>query len=441
MALKEAAMGKIIWVALLVGMWVGGWAGSLHIEPAEVSLGGSFLVVVAGVEAEAGEVLVVNVRTGEQVRLPLHPEEGQLVTGHVYVVRECDPVPPEAEYLLRVLPGDVIAAATELEEGLAATALVLPPTGAPELSLATWDEGRAAWCPREAGAQLPAGRFKITVTDPNRDLACEPETALVLLRLGERETRVDLRETGPASGQFTGEFVLEIAPQESTLQAKVLHEGTELFSTTLEKGLALEVSYQEITYTFPLLSVQISLELTPGAREDVGCPVRLAVISPEAVDQVQWFVDGLRQPEGGAELLLVRSEPTYPEPVTVVALVQAAGQWGQTEAAITLVPRTEIAFVDSETGQEVAAPCECTTSLRVKLTQALDDEHPRVWIGILGPGCTARELALIREGEGVYLSEPFVPQDLGACLGDVLWAQYKDPSCWEDVAYVLLPLR
>lgn len=434
-------MIKFVSLVLLLGIGVLGWPGTLHIDPDQVPLRGSFVVVVTGVEAEAGEVLVVNVRTGEQVRVPLSQQGGRLVSEEIYALRECDPAPQEAQHLLRVLPGDVIAAATELEEGLAATAVVLAPAGAGELSLDSWDEERALWCPRAPGAPLPAGRFKVTVTDPSQDLTCEAETALLQLRLGERETGIDLRETGPASGAFAGEFVLQITPQDSLLLAKVLHEGTELISATWEKGLALVISYREVSQSFPLTTLQVSLELTPGPREDVGCPVRFEITSPEPVEEVQWFVDGVKQPEGGTELLLIRSEPTYPESLSVVALVQAAGQWGRIETSVTLVPRTQIAIVESETGQEVTAPCDCGTPLQVKLTQVLDDQHPRVWIGLLGPGCTARELTLTQEGEGVYLSEPFVPQELGACLGDVLWAQYKDPSCWEDVAYVLLPLR
>ncbi|MCD5409008.1 hypothetical protein LR090_07330, partial [Candidatus Bipolaricaulota bacterium] len=191
---------------------------------------------------------------------------------------------------------------------------------------------------------------------------------------------------------------------------------------------------------FPLAFLQPALELEPGAAEDVGCVILIKVAGVEA-NEVRWFVDGVEQPERGPELRVVRSEPTHPEAIGVIALVRQGRLWGKAQTSISFVPRTEISFVDAETGEPVSGWSSRGRPIAVRLDKAYDDPAPRVWIGLLGPDCSAQELPLTPLGEGEYLSQPILPEELGACPGDVLWAQYKDPTCPEDVAYVLLVLR
>ena len=432
-------MKRLLLLAMLA-LGVSTWAATIQFDPAPVPLKGTFRVRVAGIQAATGDVVVVNVNTGELVRVPLKPGDGRLVSEEIYALRDCDQIPPEAQYVLHVAVGDVLAAATELEDGLSTTALVAAPQGRPELSLRAWDGTRNMWCPRQGGHELSPGRLLVTVVDPVVDVGCERESVPLALALGDHGTQLDLREEGPAAGRFSAEMELVMEPLGTEVAVKLLHQGSELLSVTARAGLALVLTYGELVVSFPLASLEAALELEPGAMEDVGCQFLIKVAGVEA-SEVRWFVDGIEQAERGPELRVVRSEPTYPDEIQVIALVRQGDLWDRVQTSVSFVPRTEISFVDAETGEPVSGWTVCTRPIAVKLTQVYDDPTPRVWFGLLGPGCSAQEISLTPQGEGDYLSQAIIPQELGACAGDVLWAQYKDPTCPEDVAYVLLVLR
>lgn len=436
---KEATMKRLALLVILL-MGFSAWAGTIQISPSPVPLKGTFQVCLMGLQAEDGDAVVVNVNTGELVRVPLVPQGGRLVSEEIYALRDCDTVPEGAEYVLHVAVGQVIAAATELDDGLSATALVTAPAGRPEISLEVWDAGRDAWCPRPGGSELSPGRILIAVSDPSKDVTCDRESVSLVITLGSSQVDLDLREDGPASGTFSAELTLSMEPQDADILVKLSHQGSDLLSTPARPELPLKVVYGDSSQEFRISPLDVALSLEPGPREDTGCPIRVSVQSPTP-DEVRWLVDGVLQPEGGPELRAVRSQPTYPDSFPVVALVRKGNMWGKAEIPISFVPRTSISFVDAQTGEEIAGTAACGRSLKVKLEYVLDDGAPQVWVGILGPNCSARELALTSQGEGTFLSEAFSTEDLSACAGDVLWAQYSDPTCTEDVAYALLLLR
>lgn len=426
---------------LILAVSLSGLAGTIQIIPSPTSLKGEFQVCVPGIQAEAGDVLVVNVRTGEQVRVPLADAGGRLVAGPIHVLRPCDRRPEEAKYVLHVEVGDVIAAATEVEGGLSTTTAVAPPQGEATLDLATWEESVSTWCSHTLGAELLPGRLRVTIEDPTKDLYCKEESINLKLKLGGSETRMDVRESGPATGRFIAELELAVEPSGADLVVRLIHEGSELLSVPLSEAAALNIAYGGLIQTFPVAGLETALGLDPGPREDAGCPIRVTVVVPGYPDEVLWFVDGGQLSEHGPELRVVRDEPSYPALLQVTALVRVGSLWGKTSATLSFVPKTQIAIVQAETGEPIQGAAECGTVLRAKLSFAYDDEAPQVWVGLLGPACSVPRFGLEPQGNGVYLSEPFRPEELGACSGDVLWAQYTDPTCPEDVAWVLLPLK
>ncbi|MFH1610196.1 MAG: hypothetical protein ABID40_06185, partial [Candidatus Bipolaricaulota bacterium] len=99
----------------------------------------------------------------------------------------------------------------------------------------------------------------------------------------------------------------------------------------------------------------------------------------------------------------------------------------------------KLSFVTADTGLPVTEPWPCTQMLRVKV-ENISGEAQAVTIGKLGPDPRSQELMLEKVRDGVFLSRPIRPSDLGACSGDVLWAQYRDPrGCY--TVYVTLALR
>lgn len=411
-------------------------AGKIQIDPSPIPLKGTFQVVVTGLQDATGDVLVVNVRTGEEIRVPLEAKGGRLLAGPIYALRDCDDAAGKA-HVIRVQVGDVIVAATELEKGLSVTAVVEVIGGEPALTVERWDEGQALWCP---SPPLEPGKIRIVVEDPGKDVLCEPESVQVTIRLGGEEKDLDAREKGATSGRFVSELELSIERDGPALKAVLAHKGSEFLSTPLAEDMALTVIYGDLAYSVSLPSLAVGLESTEIV-EDTGCPVKLALAEPTDPDEVIWYVDEAERTERGPEIKLIRTEPTYPDGLSVVALVRKGTLWGKAEAKVVFVPHTEIEFVQAGSGKTAKAPCQCDMPLRVKLTSVYDDAAPRVWVGVLGPGCTAKELTLEPKGNGVFVSEPFRPEELSACAGDILWAQYKDPTCLEDVAYTLLRLR
>ena len=436
MLVKEAAMRKAILLVMLA-FSLPALAGKIQIDPSPIPLKGTFQVVVAGLQdVQTGNVLVVNVRTGEGIRVPLEAKEGRLLAGPIYALRDCDDAAGK-EHVIRVQVGDVIVAATELEEGLSATAVITDPTGEPALTVERWDEGQALWCP---SSPLEPGKIRIVVEDPGKDVLCEPESVQVTIRLGGEEKDLDAREKGATSGQFVSELELSIERDGPALKAVLTHKGSEFLSAPLAEDMALTVVYEDLAYSVSLPSLAVRFESTEVV-EDTDCPVKLALSEPTDPDEVIWYVDGAERSERGPEIKLIRTEPTYPDSLSVIALVRKGALWGKAEAKVVFVPHTEIEFVQAGSGETAKAPWRCGTPLRVKLAGVYDDAAPRVWVGVLGPSCTVKELALEPKGNGVFVSEPFRPEELSACAGDILWAQYKDPTCLEDVAYTLLRLR
>ncbi len=428
---------RLLSVVMALVLGTTAWAATIQISPSPIPLRGQFRVIVAGLEAQAGQAVVVNVKTGQLVKVPLEEKDGRLISAPIYALRGCEPVPQGAEYVLPVRLGDVVAAATDLDKGLSTTALVVSAGGEARLVVAAW--GQKDWHELASGSQLPPGKLRVTVSDPSADETCDRETVPVTIGLGEKTTHLDLLESGPASGEFTAELSLAAAISGQELSIKLLRQGKELLCVPLGPDTALTVAYGELKASYPIAQLDVRLKVDPADKEDAGCPIEIGIAGQ--ADEVHWFVDGKEQPDTGPTTLVVQAAPTYPEPMTVVAIVRAGKLWGKGETEVTFVPHTEIAFLDADTGEPVTDPVRCGARLKIKLTGVLDDPHPHAWIGLLGAGCSAVELQLSNQGGGVFLSQEFATDSLAACAGDVLWAEYKDPTCPGDVAYTLLVLK
>ncbi|MGC9529886.1 MAG: hypothetical protein ACP5G2_04620 [Candidatus Bipolaricaulaceae bacterium] len=427
-------MRRAIWLFLLAAA-LPAFGGQIRFDPAPIPLKGTFNVEVMGIEAETGEVVVVNLRTEDLVRVPLRAEGDRLIGGPIQALRPCDQASEET-IAMQVAVGDFLVAATDLADELSVTARVTtPPAARPTLTLEDTDGALGP------GKVLTEGSFRLAVEDAGQDVACAEEYVPVELRLGSSRLTVDAVEDGVASGRFLFAFTLQVNPVDDGLVAQVLHGGDAILESPLREGLALEISYRNLRQSFPLGMLKDAKLQAKPAVEDVGCPIVVTLSAPQQPDQVLWFLGGDKQAERGTKLYVIRSEATYPEGLSVVALVRQGGLWGRAEVGVVFVPPTELSFVDPDTGDELEGPCVCASPIQVKVTGAYDDPAPQVWIGKLGPDCSAQELSLQAQDDGSYLSAAFRPEEFGACAGQVLWIQYKDPTCPTDATYRLLALQ
>jgi len=395
------------------------------------SLVGTFHVFVRGVAETVGEVTVVNLRTSELVRVPLVPVEGGLRGGPVHAPRECD-VP--LSFFLVVRVGDMVVAATTLGGGLSATAWVgprLPRPGEPKLTLEWWDDVEMKWVPaKEAG---PA-RLRIVLEYATADVTCDPDVVSLPVEVGAQTFALALAEDAATSGRFNVEFVTVVEPQRCDLVLRVLSLVRDvLFEAPVPAGLSFRFEGQRLftpLHTFRVTLVPSVLVLP------VGCLGEVRVVEPARADEVRWCVDGLEQPVRGPVLTLFADAPRA---LRVVALVRSGLRWARAESTVTYTPQAQVSFVDAVTGRPVLGLWPCTHFVRVRVENVTIGA--RITVGKLGPDPRAKELVLVEMApDGAFLSEPIRPSDFGACAGDVLWAQYRDPrGCY--TAFATLPLR
>lgn len=398
----------------------------------DLHLGESVRVQVTGVPEDRGTVTLVVLRTGALLAVPLHRRGDGLESQPILLYRPCDPGGPHA---LVIEVGDTVVAATELGGGLAVAARVEPPLrgpGEPVLALERWDNETLKWVRAQ---DLEPALYRLVLSDRFLDTTCERERVELPLALAEREFSLPLVEEEGTGGRFEGKFVVALEPRACSVWLSVSTvEGKPLVETAVPAGACLVCRREGDAIRFPVPALSVNLAPS-GPTLPVGCVGEVRLIQPEKPDEVRWCVDGAERP-GGTTLPLFADAPRT---VSVVALVRQGLLWERGQTTVTFVPQVRLSFVAAETGLPAGEPWPCPQPLRVR-AEHVPGPGFTVLVGKLGPDPKVVELALEAGPEGVWLTQAFRPTELGACAGDVLWAQFKDPrGCYP--AYVTLALR
>lgn len=402
-----------------------------------LSMCGTFTVVVTGVTETAGHVTLVVLRTSEVLRVPVERDGDRLKSAPVQIRRACDPAATQLALAAEI--GDAIAIATELGDNGCTVERVgkrQRDPDEPTLSLRRMNNDAMDWVKAE---YAEPGLFSVILKDLALDTTCTPDTTDLTMGLGTATARLELVEEGAVSGRFSGEFVVHLQPheQDPELVLQVLaRDKTPLLNGAVREGDALTLTWEGVVVhgTVKFLPV----ELSPGDLVlPVGCMAEVRVAVPDRPDEVLWFVNGVKQATHGLALPIC---PDTPRTLEVVALVRQGLLWGRQQTTVTIVPQVRVSFISADTGTPADEPWRCSVPLQVKV-EHVQGELPSVLVGRLGADPRPCHLAVTRVGDGVWLSIPFRPSaDLGACGGDVLWAQYVDfRGCY--TAYVVLPLR
>lgn len=419
-------------------------AAELLFEPAPRLLG-TFHVVVRGVPEEKGEVVLFNVASGERLVLSLTKVDGVLKSELVQVLRPCDSPQTKAHTLRVREAGELLVAVTELACGLSAVAKVEPRAGKPELFLEAKDGEQ--WKPVKA---LEAGEYRVRVVYPPADRTCEPDPLPhgLRVRAGPKEITLELKEDAPTSGSFTWRFstAFELDRETHELMFVLKSDKESLRVPAVCTTVIFFALDQRLEARIQLLSVEVkpaTVLLVP-----VGCKAELRVEKPEKPEEVWWWVPG-RGWFAGPSFEIFVDEPTlprvpkYPEALLIEVFVRKGAAWGISQAALSLIPRPKLLFVDPGTGEEIVGAWPVDRELKLRVTDLLGfpGEVIRVRMGKLGPHPLERPVELRKVKEGVYESEILSPKLWHAKAGEYLWAQLHYPEPIECVISVLLPLR
>lgn len=402
-----------------------------------LAIGGTFTLTITGAAESAGSVTVVVLRTSDVLRVSLDRDGDKLKSAPVQIRRSCDPAATQVSLVAEI--GDAIAIATELGAGGCAVERVgnrLLGPGEPALSLRRMNNDTMDWTSAES---VEPGLFRAGLSNLALDTTCASEITYLSLSLGQATARLPLVEEGPVAGRFNGEILAQILPHIEHPEL-VLHlltkEKESLLSAVVREADALVLAWDGIELRRPVAFLPVELK-PAGLVLPVGCMAEVRVSVPERPDEVIWFVNGVKQAAKGSSLPVC---PDAPRTLDVVALVRQGLAWGRQQTTVTIVPQVRVSFVSAETGLPIDIQWPCPLPLRVKV-EHVQGELESILVGKLGADPRPCMLPVARVGDGVYLSIPFRPgADLGACGGDVLWAQYVDfRGCY--TAYVVLPLR
>ncbi len=429
-------MRRGIWAGALLLLVVSALGGEVRLDapvssPHVVELAGTLRVVVTGISEESGMATLLVLRTGVAVQVPLKRVGDRLESEGVHVQRPCDVAGAPA---VAVELGDTIVVATEAGGGRCALVRVGPrASGARTLTVERRKGETMVW---EKAASVAPGLFRVTLRDPSLDTTCAQEVVLVVLTVGTKAATLCLTEDAPASGRFVGEFAVEVRPDGSNLNLRVVDGDKKvLVEIGAVDGTPVRLERDNLSVEVPVALLPVQLSSTEVTLP-LPCQGELRVVRPEKPDEVQWFVDAALQHAQGRVLPLY---PDGPRTLRVVVLVRDGVQWGRAEATVDFVPPVKVSFVAFDTGETVDGLWPYRGVLRVK-AEHVRGELKGIMIGRLGPDPRTCELPLEDVGGGVFLSVPFRPSDFGFCGGDVLWAQHVDPRGCEST-YVVLPLR
>lgn len=427
-------------VVLLVGLAVIGAATEILFEPAP-TLFGVFQLVVRGVDAENGKAVLVNLATGELKPVELScAGSGLLKSGPILVRRQCDLL-PEREGLEEIIVsgvGDTLVAATELGCGLSVAHKVGPRAGPIKMRLEKlvdekWQEVQT----------LRAGTYRLVVIAPEHDRTCELDPLPDGLKISsETESLVvDIKESAPASGEFSFEFrgEFQLDREKGELWYRISWDGGEFRVSAPCAPVVFYAAGQEIRVEVETIAVEASSG--PILIVPVGCQAQVCVVKPAEPDEVWWQLSGYGWHKGNC-FEVGANVPTFPEALLLRVLARQGADWGMTQIALTVVDRPRLSFVTQD-GKEVSRPWPATEQLRVRVEGILGffADSVVVRVGKLGPHPMTREIRLSSTPQGYYESAALAPSDWNASSGDILWAELCYPEPMGCCFSVILPLR
>lgn len=413
-------------------------AAEITFEPIP-RIDGAFVVVLEGVEG-IGQITLLNLDTDEVIRVALRREGDQLITESIAARRTCRCTDYPAGIELVVEAGHTLVAATTLGGGLSTAVVVgprAPRPGEPVLALRAGEEFASD---SPADRALRTGIHLIEVHDAQEDTTCGHDEVRVLGVLGSEAFYVTLQEAGATSGRFTCPVRLDIVPDGVELRVVLSDlQGGILADVVWHSGIELALHYgdQELVRAVEPLTVLLSHEelVLP-----VDCKGDLCVRKPESFDEVRWYIGAQLEAHDGACLRLggFRAHP----PTIVTVQVRTGIAWGTAWIDYEIIPRASVSFVPADMERPADAPWSLSSPLRVRLEHVHGDPAPRVLVGRLG-GTQVMELELapVERERGVFQSAPLTPCGLNAGPGDVIYVQYKDPTCHHNHTHRTLPIR
>jgi len=419
------------------------WAVELRFEPRPRLLE-TFQIVLEGGGGKEEKVVLFNATTGQRWVVELKRDGPVLKSPPLQVVRSCDTPKAGAIPIEVTQVGELLVVATDVACGLSAVAKVEPREGRCQVFLEV-KEGEE-WKP---AAGLGAGEHRVRIVYPPADRTCDPDPLPqgLKVRLGSTELLLSLVEDAPSSGAFTwdfsGAFKVDREGQRLLFVMKWGDQSVEVPECTT---VVFQAADCELAVRIQLLSVEI--KPATALLIPLGCQAKLWLSQPEDPDEVLWWVPG-RGWFSGPSLEFVVDEPLipglprYPEALLAKAFVRKGAAWGTCQAALSLIPRPKLLFLDANTGEEItgAWPSDQDFKLRVTDVVGWPDHVLAVRMGKLGPHPRERTVELRQIREGVYESEPLNPRLWQAQAGEFLWAQICYPEPIECVISVLLPLR
>lgn len=414
-------MRKLLAIALLC-VAVPGLAAQLHIAPSPVHLDGMFRVVLAG-DAEQGTIVTVfNLRSKEHVTLELRADGDGWVTDPIAAMRPCVCEPPTAAARLEVDLGDILVAAIETEGVGPARARVGRAEADPTIELWRLDTAEKDYVEAET---LISGVYALEIADASESISCALDyLTAVPVALGQRGAHLVLEETDATSGRFVAHFQVHVRPQDGKLRVELIGPDGEEISEPWSEELSFTVQYE---------GERVELQVAPPFPVDLshdrltlpwGCCQEMTIAEPTAADEYVWY-EG--ETQLGNQPWVMLCGDSVKEWTEVRAFVRKGIHWGVAVLEYRVVPQASLMFLDAETGQQAPQPWSRERELQVLLEHVYTEEPPTVRVGVLGEG-DERRLDMNETDEGMWVSDPLRPRDLGAGAGDVVWALYRDPE-------------
>ncbi len=430
---------KMLAIAVLC-MAVPTLAAQIEIDPSPVPLDGMFRVVVSGDVGPDDSVTVLNLRTMEHVTLELSCAGDHWTTEPAQAVRTCVCESADAAARLDVELGDLLVAATDVDDGRSTTARVTyreRRPGEPALYLLRFDNAEKEFV--STGVEMPAGLYALEIHDARKDISCDlDEIEGVHGALGGEELLIDLEEIDVASGRFMVMFQLDIYPVDQELQVVLSNvDGEAVVELPWADDLWFGADYEHRVVAAEVLPLAVSLSDTTLSLP-VECSHHVYVVEPDEADEYLWYEDGRLISTDDA---LVVGGFSPKEATEVVLLVRQGVHWGTASLTYHITPPPSIAFLDAATGERARAPWTSTRALQVHLEHACTEYPPVVRMGVLGEDRSIT-LDMVANEACTWISKAVIPCDaLGARSGDVLWVQYRDPDCPAVHTYATLRLK
>lgn len=209
-------LGTLVLVAGAVG---GAMSVEFRLQPdgppvSSLPLKGSFYVFADERPEGEARLFLWNATGNTNLALGNPQAKGDgLLWGPIALLRECDAV-PEGRPAIIAVPGDLLVAAVDADQGASATARVSTPVGQPRVLKVLNSEGKEV-------AELCCGTYTLRLVAPDLDVSCEPEEVSFSVISGGKSSSLVLKETGKATGVFTATFRVECLCSSCELSASL----------------------------------------------------------------------------------------------------------------------------------------------------------------------------------------------------------------------------